>query len=372
MCAQGAISFEKSPYYLSSTVAAMELHQLLPAAKLIALLRDPKARAYSSFHHHCRNRRIVVVPRRGRGGEAKGAGSWETLHVVFNGDCATVEHCCCAPHDLRPSGRNHGFSNRRFKRPRGLGDKLEAAAADAWARSGPRQLWLQARTFAVGGKERHGSDDEGEADIGSSRSDRREREGTALAPEVCDAAAFEAYLASTSVDPDAANLGTVLRKGLYAKQLSTYLGLFGRQQLLVLDGATFAQDPHATLRRVFAFAGLPDHAYGDAVAQNAQGYWYVVGRASKGNKPRLAYGAMQPASLARLAAFYAEPDEALRALFPEERFSWLPPRPPDVSLPDLPLSGAPRPAAMPNRRTEDGGEDEGQQSWMDQGRRKKR
>lgn len=379
---QGAISFEKSPYYLSSTVAAVELHQLLPAAKLVALLRDPKARAYSSFHHHCRNRRIVVVPG-GPGGGAGGAEAALSLdgsRVVFNGDCATVEHCCCAPHDQRP----------RFKPPRGLGAQLGAQATDAWERSGPRQLWLQARAAAGGNQPRGdegGDEGEGEDDIGSSsnssgsrsssRSGRRressESRGTPLTPEVCDAAAFEQYLASTATDPDADNLGTVLRKGLYAKQLRTYLALFGRPQLLALDGATFAHDPHAALRRVFAFAGLPSHTYGaDAVARNAAGYWYVVGRASKGNKPRLVYGAMQPASLARLAAFYAAPDEELRALFPEERFSWLPPLPPEGPLPEAPLPGAPRPAAVPKRRTEDRGEDEGQQSWMDQGRRKGR
>lgn len=52
------------------------MHSLLPSVRLVTLLRDPVARAYSSFYHHCdRNSRML---------EHKG-------RVVFNGDCHAVE-----------------------------------------------------------------------------------------------------------------------------------------------------------------------------------------------------------------------------------------------------------------------------------------
>jgi hypothetical protein len=378
---QGAITFEKTPYYLSSTVAAMELHQLLPSAKLVVLLRDPKARAYSSFYHHCRNRRIVVIPRGNidhdneKGDEvlSESTSPFNHSRVVFNQDCATAEHCCCAPHDLRPRGDSDHLG-RRFKAPRGLRAKLEARASDAWASMKPRQMWQRARSMVSGtsqnGDGENGDDGEGGGDEENDSYGNRDdnQKGRPLALEACDADAFEQYLASTSMDAEGADLGTVLRKGLYSQQLNTYLELFGRKQLLVMDGASFARDPHHTLNRVFDFALLPNHTYGpEAVAQNEKGYWFLKGRNSKANKPRLVYGAMSASSLAKLSAFYAQPDEELRALFPEEHFSWLPPLPRGEAASQS-SDSAQNPAAAPRRRTENLGEDEEQQSWMNQGR----
>ena len=47
---------------------------------------------------------------------------------------------------------------------------------------------------------------------------------------------------STEMDRESPNLGTLLRKGLYAAQLKTYLGLFGRNRMLVMDSKTFARE----------------------------------------------------------------------------------------------------------------------------------
>ena len=44
------------------------------------------------------------------------------------------------------------------------------------------------------------------------------------------------------MDHESPNLGTLLRKGLYAAQLKTYLRLFGRHRMLVMDSKTFARD----------------------------------------------------------------------------------------------------------------------------------
>jgi hypothetical protein len=48
-----------------------------------------------------------------------------------------------------------------------------------------------------------------------------------------------------------------LERGRYADQLSTWLGLFQREQLLVLDSSLLFRDPAAAVRRVCEFLGIP-------------------------------------------------------------------------------------------------------------------
>ncbi len=50
----GGITGEASPYYLFHPHAPQRVHELLPQAKIIALLREPVARAYSNYNHHVR------------------------------------------------------------------------------------------------------------------------------------------------------------------------------------------------------------------------------------------------------------------------------------------------------------------------------
>lgn len=234
--AKGTITFEKTPYYIASTVAAMEMHGMLPRVKLVALLRDPTARAYSSFFHHCeRNSRLVH--------DAKG-------RVVFNEDCKTVEQCCCAPND-NPA---------------------------------PRKAKVLAK---------------------------------------CNPTNFQSYVASTEIDAESPKLGTILRKGLYAAQLSVYLELFGRDRLLVMDSKAFARDPARAVQRVFAFMRLAPHDYGTRAAQNNQGFWYIKGKESKSNKQK-PYPPMLPSSKDALDKFYSEPNQELATLFPDVKFDWIP------------------------------------------------
>ncbi len=51
----GGITGEASPYYLFHPHAPQRVHDVLPQAKIIALLRDPVARAYSNYNHHVRS-----------------------------------------------------------------------------------------------------------------------------------------------------------------------------------------------------------------------------------------------------------------------------------------------------------------------------
>jgi [heparan sulfate]-glucosamine 3-sulfotransferase 5 len=234
--AKGTVTFEKTPYYIASTVAAMEMHKLLPSVRLVALLRDPVARAYSSFYHHCdRNSRLVR--------DAKD-------RVVFNQDCATVEQCCCAPYD-NPS---------------------------------PKKAKLLAK---------------------------------------CTPENFHAYLQATEMDATSPRLGTILRKGLYAPQLTTYMRLFGRERLLVMDSKAFARDPAIAAQEVFRFMGLSEHSYGNRARRNSQGFWYLKGKESKSNK-QTPYPRMLAASRELLDAFYEQPNRDLVGLFPAIKFDWMP------------------------------------------------
>jgi hypothetical protein len=45
------LNFDASPYYLFHPLVAERMHELLPQAKLIVLLRDPVRRAYSQYWH---------------------------------------------------------------------------------------------------------------------------------------------------------------------------------------------------------------------------------------------------------------------------------------------------------------------------------
>ncbi|MCC5841395.1 MAG: sulfotransferase [Opitutales bacterium] len=54
LAAKGALCGEATPTYLASSEAPIRAHALIPQAKLLALLREPAARAVSHYHHRCR------------------------------------------------------------------------------------------------------------------------------------------------------------------------------------------------------------------------------------------------------------------------------------------------------------------------------
>ena len=56
---RGVITFEKSPDYMASEKAAIEVKELMPSVKLLAILRDPISRAYSAFMWQCNKGRVV-------------------------------------------------------------------------------------------------------------------------------------------------------------------------------------------------------------------------------------------------------------------------------------------------------------------------
>ena len=95
-----------------------------------------------------------------------------------------------------------------------------------------------------------------------------------------------------------------LARGLYAEQLERWLAHFPREQLLVLQSERFFADPAHGTRRVLRFLDLPPHELDAYEAAN-------VGR----------YEGMSPATRARLADYYREPNERLYALL-GERFDW--------------------------------------------------
>jgi len=362
---KGTVTFEKTPYYLASPVAALEMHRLLgPRLRLVALLRDPVARAYSSFYHHCdRNRRIVVV-REDKLQAGLQAGNSGEGKVVFNADCALVEHCCCAPSDLAPP--EDWVPPARPRSHEGVGAQAVAAL---WARLGnpvggaswptlknadPRLgQRKQARPKVKGaplkadgrkgGKVEQAARRAGKEVPGAARALGEAEEASPVAVGLgmvergnplgglasvarsvvaCDPETFDRYLESTELDPESPHLGTILRKGLYAAQLGEYMRLFGRSHLLVMDFKAFATDPQTAVNRVFSFAGLKRISFQGKAEVNGQGFWYLKGKDSKSNKQK-PYGPMLDSSRKVLGDFYRVPDRELKRLFPDEPFSWI-------------------------------------------------
>jgi hypothetical protein len=48
------LAFDATPYYLMHPQVPVRVHRLIPAARIIVLLRDPVDRAYSHYHHEIR------------------------------------------------------------------------------------------------------------------------------------------------------------------------------------------------------------------------------------------------------------------------------------------------------------------------------
>jgi len=60
---RGVVTIEKTPSYIFSETAPRNLYQLMPRARLILILRDPVARAYSGWQHNCRMKRYSFIAR---------------------------------------------------------------------------------------------------------------------------------------------------------------------------------------------------------------------------------------------------------------------------------------------------------------------
>jgi hypothetical protein len=95
-----------------------------------------------------------------------------------------------------------------------------------------------------------------------------------------------------------------LARGRYAEQLEAIRGLFPAERLLVVQSEAMFADPNAAIGRVWDFLGLPQHTLGQVQAFKAG-----------------SYDSMPERALARLGAYYAEPNERLYAL-PGINFRW--------------------------------------------------
>ena len=95
-----------------------------------------------------------------------------------------------------------------------------------------------------------------------------------------------------------------LGRGRYAEQLQRWLRLYPREQLLVLRFEDLAREPLPVLNRTLAWAGLPPMQSAKLEPRNAR-----------------KYPAIEPATAARLAGYFAPYNAALEALL-GERFDW--------------------------------------------------
>ncbi len=107
-----------------------------------------------------------------------------------------------------------------------------------------------------------------------------------------------------AADPYATSLPhlyqSYLSRGIYADQISVWLSLFPREQLLILNSHDLFADPAATVTRVHEFLGLPPHTLSVYPPYGRRDY------------------AVDPALEERLRAFFAPHDERLRVLIGEE------------------------------------------------------
>ncbi len=71
---QGVRAFEATPLYLLHPLAAGRIHALMPAVKLVAVLRNPTDRALSHYFHNVRNNDLPRLPRGARAGRGDGGG----------------------------------------------------------------------------------------------------------------------------------------------------------------------------------------------------------------------------------------------------------------------------------------------------------
>ena len=56
------LTFEKTPNYLpEGSRAAIPMAAMMPSVQLLVVLREPAARAFSAYHHHCRKGRLVAT-----------------------------------------------------------------------------------------------------------------------------------------------------------------------------------------------------------------------------------------------------------------------------------------------------------------------
>lgn len=87
---------------------------------------------------------------------------------------------------------------------------------------------------------------------------------------------------------------TYLARGMYAEQLERWLAVFPEDQLLVVHSRDLATDPAATYARVLAHVGAPPHELDEYPRMYTRDYV-----------------PMQPATRARLAERFAEPNRKL-------------------------------------------------------------
>ena len=94
---------------------------------------------------------------------------------------------------------------------------------------------------------------------------------------------------------------TYLARGRYAEQLERWLAVFPSEQILVVHSRDLATDPAGSYASVLAHIGAPVHELDE--------YPRMYGRD---------YGAMDPATRARLGEYFAEPNRRLHELIGRE------------------------------------------------------
>jgi hypothetical protein len=83
-------TFEKTPALAQSEKAARLLHELMPSAKLVVMVRNPTSRAYSHFQMYCKMDRVV----RDETGKLSYVHKTRVKECQNNDDCEVMKYPC--------------------------------------------------------------------------------------------------------------------------------------------------------------------------------------------------------------------------------------------------------------------------------------
>lgn len=260
------------------------MHSLLPSLKLIALVREPTARAYSGFQHTCMKGRV--------------------FHVNT---------------DLGMSSKSEARNLLR----RELAGRIVIAENKTQAVEG---LYLRFGRFAI--FEVHLRQLEYPCPpsafddflmLPNAVSDQQSPQRSASIPiqPHLNEEVQESLLDVREDKVGGTSLSSILSHGLYAKAISEFQTLYRPEQLLTVFTEEMQSDLLQTLDKVMAFLGIPQFDYKPFAHRNAPGG--VVATFQRSKTATSSYLPMSQRARQVLEAFYAQPNLDLAKLLGDNR-----------------------------------------------------
>ena len=274
-------------------IAAM--HSLLPSLKLIALVREPTARAYSGFQHTCMKGRIFKI--RLHLGESTTSQARNLLRRELAGRIVIAENKSQAVEGLFLRFGRFAIFEVHLRRleypcpPSAFDNFLmipETTPARHSSAAPPPQPQLQP----------HLNDEvlESLLDVRHDKHKSRQKH-------------FEA----------GSEISSILTHGLYAEAIADFQALYGADQLLVLFTEELQRELLQSLEKVMAFLGVPFFDYRPFASKNSRGGVVATFQRSKTESSLTHYLPMSNNAQRALDAFYAQPNLKLAKVLGDDR-----------------------------------------------------